>query len=91
MIPDWQGLAQAAAALGVVLLLIWGAARALRASPLAAGAQRPGRRLHLAESLAIDPRRRVLLIRCDGREALVLTGGGQDVLLGWLPPQEPSA
>jgi flagellar protein FliO/FliZ len=91
MTLDWQGLMQAAAALGAVLLLIWGGARALRASPLAAGGPRPGRRLRIEEALALDPRRRVLLLRCDGRECLVLTGGGQDVMLGWLPVQEPPA
>ena len=26
-----------------------------------------------------------VLLRCDGREALLLTGGAQDVMLGWLP------
>lgn len=74
---------QAAGALGAVLLLAWLAARALRASPLAA--HRPGRRLQLQESLALDARRRLLLVRCDGRELLLLTGGTEDRLLGWLP------
>lgn len=91
MTLDWQGLMQAAAALSAVLLLIWGGARALRAFPLATGAQSPGRRLRVEEALAIDPRRRVLLLRCDGRECLLLTGGAQDVSLGWLPPKDPPA
>ena len=87
MTLDGQGLVQAAGALGAVLLLAWGGARLLRASPLAAGALRPGRRLRVEEVLAVDPRRRLLLLSCDGRECLVLTGGGQDALLGWLPPR----
>lgn len=91
MTLDWQGWIQAVAALGAVLLLIWGGARVLRGSPLAAGAPRPGRRLRLEESLAIDPRRRVLLLSCDGRDLLVLTGGAQDLTIGWLPPREPPA
>ncbi|MFC7612053.1 hypothetical protein [Teichococcus aestuarii] len=43
------------------------------------------RRLALLESLPIDPRRRLLLLRCDGRELLVLTGGPQDLLLSATP------
>jgi flagellar protein FliO/FliZ len=85
--PDLAGALQAAAALAAVLLLAWGGARLLRASPLAA--TRPGRRLQVQESLAIDPRRRLLLIRCDAREALLITGGAQDVWLGWLPQADP--
>jgi flagellar protein FliO/FliZ len=92
MILDTATLAQGAGTLAVVLLLAWGGARLLRASPLAAGAARPGRRLRLEEVLAIDPRRRVLLLSCDGREMLLLTGGsGPDLMLGWLLPQEPRA
>ncbi|WP_149535828.1 flagellar biosynthetic protein FliO [Siccirubricoccus phaeus] len=77
---------QAAAALAAVLGLIWLAARALAARQDAAA--RPGRRLALVESLALDPRRRLLLIRCDGRDALLLTGGTEDRMLGWLPPEQ---
>lgn len=89
MILDTSTLMQAATALAAVLLLAWGGARLLRASPLAAGAARPGRRLRLEEMLAIDPRRRLLLLSCDGREMLVLTGGaGPDLMLGWVPPRE---
>jgi flagellar protein FliO/FliZ len=73
----------AMAALAVVLLLLGLGARALRASGVAA---RPGKRLAVQEVLAIDPRRRLVLARCDGREVLLLTGGGQDAVIGWLPP-----
>ncbi len=45
-----------------------------------------GGRLAIAQSLALDPRRRLLVIRCDGRELLLLTGGPQDRMLGWLEP-----
>ncbi|MBL6454122.1 flagellar biosynthetic protein FliO [Belnapia sp. T6] len=82
---DWF---QAGGALLAVLLILALLARGLRAGGLAA---RPGRRLAVQEVLALDSRRRVLLLRCDGREALLLTGGGQDALLGWLPPAEPGA
>ncbi len=81
---------QAFAALGLVLALAWAAARALRGSRIVSP---QGRRLQLAESLALDPRRRLLLVRCDNREALLLTGGTTDVMLGWVepPPAEPPA
>jgi len=69
-------------ALCAVLLLAWLAARALRASPLAAG---PDRRLQVQEALVLDARRRLLLVRCDGREVLLLTGATEDQVLGWLP------
>lgn len=57
---------------------------------LARGAQRfglapaAGRRLKAEEVLPIDGRRRLVIIRCDGREALLLVGGPQDVVVGWL-------
>ena len=39
---------------------------------------KPGeRRLALVESLMLDPQRRLLLIRCDDREHLILLGEGR--------------
>lgn len=76
---------QACAALCGVLLLLWLTARGARATGLA---KREGRRLAVQEVLALDGRRRLLLLRCDGREMLLLTGGGQDSLLGWLPERD---
>ncbi|MCA3360072.1 MAG: flagellar biosynthetic protein FliO [Roseomonas sp.] len=67
--------------LGLILLL----ARLLRATGLAP--QTSGQRLKLQETLALDARRRVIILRCDGREVLLLTGGPQDLCLGWLPPK----
>jgi flagellar protein FliO/FliZ len=46
---------------------------------------RPGRRLAVLEAVAIDPRRRLVLARCDGREVLLLVGPGNDAVVGWLP------
>lgn len=80
--PLWT-LLSALAALGVVLGLIWLATRAARwggLAPRAAGA----RRLAVVDALAIDARRRLTLVRCDGRSVLLLTGGGQDVVVGWV-------
>jgi flagellar protein FliO/FliZ len=46
---------------------------------------RPGRTLSLVESVALDPRRRVHLIQCGHRQVVLLTGGGQDLVVGWIP------
>lgn len=43
------------------------------------------RYLSLVETLSLDQRRRVSLIRCGSRHCIVLTGGGNDVFLGWIP------
>lgn len=63
-----------AAALIFVLALIGAGAFALRAFGFLAQAQRrPGeRRLSLIEMLSLDPRRRVVLVRRDDKEYLIL-------------------
>lgn len=43
-----------------------------------------GRTLFLRESIALDPRRRVHLLQCGNRQVVLLTGGSQDVLVGWI-------
>jgi flagellar protein FliO/FliZ len=68
--------------LGLILLL----ARLLRATGLAP--QTGGQRLQMREVLALDARRRLIILRCDGREILLLTGGPQDLCLGWIPPKD---
>lgn len=83
-VSDW---AQAGAALLAVLLLIWFAARVLRGGAAPRGA---ARRLRIEEAIALDSRRRLVLVRCDGREAVLLLGAGSETVLGWLP-QEPKA
>jgi flagellar protein FliO/FliZ len=77
---------KALAALCAVVLLAYAALRALRAGMAAAkpGGGR-GRRLAVQEVLPLDPKRRLVLVRCDGRELLLLTGGTGEVSLGWLP------
>lgn len=44
------------------------------------------RRLRVVETLVLDPKRRVLLLDCAGREVAVLVGGGSDLLLGEAAP-----
>ena len=74
----------------VVVGLILGAGRIARAGFLNLKPRLPGgHRIALVQVLALDPRRRLHLVRCDNRHLLVLTGGGQDIVVGWLdePPR----
>ncbi len=78
---DPQQLLQAGAALAAVLFLLWGAARLLERR---GAALRPQGRLGVRAACAVDPRRRLVLVHCDGREALILTGPAGDQFLGWV-------
>ena len=72
----------AVAALVGVLALVLLAARAARATGLA----RPAAgRLAVQDSLALDRARRLVIVRCDGRDLLLLTGT-TDHVVGWLEP-----
>ena len=75
-------LLSAAAALLAVLALILLAARLARARGW--GTIPAGRLLAIEETLPLDGRQRLLLVRCGTRRALILTGGATDLLLGWL-------
>jgi flagellar protein FliO/FliZ len=86
MILDPTTWMTAAAALIAVVALILLAGRLARRAGLA---PRAGNcRLRLEEALPLDARRRLLLVRCDGRALLLLTGGAQDQVVGWLPPED---
>lgn len=50
-----------------------------------------GGRMSLVQVLAVDPRRRLHLVRCDNRHVLLLTGGGADLVVGWLDGPPPGA
>ncbi len=70
---------------GVVLLIL--AATRLMQLGLWRTQPRSNRTLVLRESIALDPRRRVHLVQCGQRQVILLTGGGQDVVIGWM--QDP--
>lgn len=74
----------AAASLAGVVALILLAGRLARRTGLA---PQGNGRLRVEETIALDARRRLLLVRCDGRALLLLTGGAQDQVVGWLPPE----
>lgn len=51
-------------------------------------------RLAVVEVRTVDPRRKLVLVRCDQREYLVLLGAGQDLLLERdinAPPAAPAS
>ncbi len=79
-------LLTAAAALAAVLALIWAAGRVARIVGPARAWRRAagGRTLAIEETLALDQRRRLLLVRCERGRFLLLTGG-TDLVVGWLP------
>lgn len=81
------GSAIAALAAVLVLIVIVGRLLSLRLPPAAQAGR--VRRLAIEDAIALDPSRRLHLVRCDNRHVLVLTGGGTDVWVGWLP--EPAA
>ena len=72
-------------ALATVLLLIVGLGRLARRfglNALARGGHQS--RLSVAASVAIDPKRRLIIISCDDREGLLLLGPHGDLMLGWI-------
>ena len=78
---DWIDWARALFALVATLALIVGAAYvARRVGMMQGGAQGP-RRLKISESLMLDPRRRMVIVRCDDREHLILLGPGGDIVV----------
>jgi flagellar protein FliO/FliZ len=90
MLLGFSSLLSAVAALVVVLGLVWLGARAARLTGLA---PRPvgTRMLALQDTIALDSRRRLLLVRCGSRDVVLLTGGAQDLVVGWLPLQPSGA
>ena len=75
----------AIAALGAVLGLIWLAQAVARRSGRYRALAKGPARLAIVQSLAIDQRRRIQLVSCDGQHILLLTGGTQDLMLGFVP------
>ncbi|MBB5519189.1 FliO/MopB family protein [Amphiplicatus metriothermophilus] len=89
---DLLSLSRIFFALLLVIGLIAVCALAARRLGLAQGAAALGRkrRLALVETLALDARRRLAIIRCDGREHLVVLGpAGETVIARGLPALEP--
>lgn len=83
---SYTSLITALIALAAVIGLVVLAGRLARATGLAKS--KVGQRLALRETIQIDRARSLRIVSCDGREVLLLVGGGSDVVLGWLPSSE---
>jgi flagellar protein FliO/FliZ len=82
---DFTATLQALLALVLVLCLIGLCTLAARRFLPALQQRLPGqpRRLRVVESLALDPRHRAIVLRCDGQEHLLVVGEGG---ISLLPP-----
>jgi flagellar protein FliO/FliZ len=76
---DW---ARALFALIATLALIVGVAYGARRLGLLQPNGAAPKRMRIAESLMLDPRRRMVIVRCDDREHLILLGPGGDIVVG---------
>lgn len=77
----------------VIGLILLGAGLLRRVSGRVSGlvpGRKGQRRLKIIETMAVDPRRRLVLVRRDGVEHLLLIGGGNDVVVetGLAPPED---
>jgi len=52
--------------------------------------KKQARRLQIVESLALDSKRRVVIMRCDGREHLLLLNASQDIVVDTNLPTSPA-
>lgn len=89
MLPNITAVLTAAGALVAVLVMIAAAARLARCGGFAAQRTSSGRTLAIEETVALDARRRLVLVRCSNDQVLLLTGGAQDVVVGWLRAEKP--
>ena len=81
-------LLTSAAALAGVLGMILLIGRVLRATSLGRPAA-SGRSLILKDTLALDARRRLHLVQHGDRAVLLLTGGSNDIVVGWIDGPRP--
>jgi len=75
-----QALIALVAVLALIALVAW-AARRMGLAGMRGGAGRRDRRLGITEVLAVDNRRRLVLVKRDAVEHLLLIGGTQDVVV----------
>lgn len=78
---DWTDWVRALFALIATLALIVGLAYAARRFGMLRARTEGRKRLSVAESMMIDPRRQLVIVRCDDREHLLLLSPGNDVVV----------
>jgi flagellar protein FliO/FliZ len=90
--PEWMMLARAGLALIAVIALVVLTGRLAQRYGIDrrfAGGKAGARRLSVTETLYLDPKRRLVLVRADAEEHLLLLGPAHDVLIASraaLPP-----
>jgi len=70
-----------AVVIGLLLLLRWVLRNYATGGQLSIGRSRQNHRLTIVEQIALDQRRRLLLVKRDGVEHLILVGGGNDLVV----------
>ena len=86
---DWIDWARALFALIATLALVLGAAYAARRLGMLQHRAEGPKRLKLGETLMLDPRRRLVLVRCDDREHLLLLSPAGDVVVSEMAAKQP--
>lgn len=83
---DWaRALFALIATLALIGLAAYGARRL---GMLQAGGANAPRRLKVTESLMLDPRRRMVIVRCDGKEHLLLLSAAGDIVVSEMTAKE---
>ncbi|MGQ0531898.1 MAG: FliO/MopB family protein [Caulobacteraceae bacterium] len=82
---DW---ARALFALIATLALILGAAYAARRLGMLQRGAQGLKRMRVTETLMLDPRRRLVIVRVDEREHVLLLGPGGDVVVGGMAAKQ---
>ncbi|HCK84104.1 MAG TPA: hypothetical protein DHW63_06195 [Hyphomonadaceae bacterium] len=79
---EWIDWLKALFALIATLALILGAAYGARRLGMLRPGANPARRLKISESMMLDPRRRLVIVACDGREHVLLLSPAGDLVVG---------
>jgi len=82
---DWLDWARSLFALIITLALIVGVAYGARRLGMLQPQGQGVRRMKVTESLMLDSRRRMVIVRCDDREHLILLGPGGDIVVADQP------
>lgn len=73
-------------ALGAVVALVFISARVARRYGFGVPLRtQNSRRLQLQDSMVLDRARSLHLVRCDGRDLLIMTGSQSEAVVGWMP------
>ncbi|QLQ13872.1 MAG: FliO/MopB family protein [Brevundimonas sp.] len=92
---DFLDLARAvfalALTLGIIGLCAWAARRYAPQLLAKLSAERGERRMQVVETLVLDPARRLVLVRIDAEERLILLGEGRELIEPRQPANPPGA